>query len=210
MAESRIMRFAARLNLRFLLGLTICFQLFHLEPVRGAVFHGLGKLFGQDSNSVTAISGDGTTLVGKGTDNLGHEFLILDWISKPYRWSIQGGAELPESGLPEHRNDSYSSDVSNDGKVVVGRLGQHRAPTSLYITGEAFVWNEGVGLDGLKDPNTSMPTDSNASAVSGDGGVVVGWASNLRRFWQPGVSVDSRERYGVSRPAWDDDNRRIG
>ncbi len=149
-----------------------------------AEFRSLGNLFGEDITRITAMSGDASTFVGVGTQYLervpfsddGKFFMVLDWIDKPYAWTLSGGAQLPPGGLGDF-NDYGVSGVSHDGSTLVGRIGQHRGQAAIYISGEAFIWTPEDGLRGLHSFGNFDAWDSTATAVSGDGQVVVGLAS---------------------------------
>jgi probable HAF family extracellular repeat protein len=101
-----------------------------------------------------AITGDGTTLVG--TNNAGQAFL---WKSN----TVQLLGFLP-GGFT-----SFAFNISDDGKVVVGKGSSTRSP----FGDDAFRWTAQTGMVSLGDlPGGQY--NSSAWAISGDGGTIVG------------------------------------
>jgi probable HAF family extracellular repeat protein len=118
-------------------------------PVHAAqpFFMGLGDLPGGTFNSyATAVSADGSVVVGTGNTASGTE---------AFRWTI-------DNGMVGLGASSSASDVSADGAVVVGRWGS-----------QAFRWTQGTGIVGLGDFPGGL-FSSTANAVSDDGSVIVG------------------------------------
>jgi probable HAF family extracellular repeat protein len=103
-----------------------------------------------------AISGDGSTVVGTGSD-FGpgyHAGLVEQYL---FLGDLPGGQDYP---------DSYATDVNFDGSVVVGK----GSTASGY---EAFRWTRADGMQGLGYlPGGS--SYSGATGVSFDGSVIVG------------------------------------
>jgi probable HAF family extracellular repeat protein len=130
----------------------------------GPSFQGLGDLPGGDSESyASAISLDGTTVVGQGLSANGYE---------AFRWTAAGGIQ----GLGDLSGGTFYSAayaVSANGAVVVGE-GQSTDGQ------EAFRWTASSGaMTGLGD----LPGDifaSYATAVNANGSVVAGgaWPAN--------------------------------
>jgi probable HAF family extracellular repeat protein len=119
-------------------------------------FMGLGDLPGGTfASSATAISADGTTVVGSSQSANGTE---------AFRWTAAGGM-IGLGSLPGSNPYSEAYAVSAAGSVVVGR-------STAPLGTNAFRWENGV-MTGLGD----LPGGDNISAaygVSGDGSVVVG------------------------------------
>ncbi len=123
---------------------------------------GLGDLDGGYFESyASAISGDGTVVVGSSSGASGTE---------AFRWTSAGGME----GLGDLAGGSFYSmayAVSNDGSVVVGWSISGSGPA------EAFRWTEAGGMVGLGDL-AGGDFSSTAFDVSSDGSVVVGQSSS--------------------------------
>jgi probable HAF family extracellular repeat protein len=99
------------------------------------------------------VSADGTWVVGTGTGPSG---------PVAFRWSASTGLQVI--------GDGTANGVSDDGSVVVGGSNFGSGP-------EAYRWTAGGGMAGLGD----LPTGgfmSHATAVSGDGSVVVGYSDS--------------------------------
>ena len=114
---------------------------------------------------VHGISGDGSVIVGRARPPEG----TGSRSRAPFAWDAAAGMRR----INEPNEDGYfgagvAFDVSQDGQVVVGDLGDR-----------AFRWNEGIGMQLmdpsglLLDPNDPFPYQW-ALAVSGDGSVIVG------------------------------------
>jgi uncharacterized membrane protein len=132
------------------------------EAVRSRVGEstiGLGDLpGGEQSSSATAVSADGSTVVGSSWGE--------DWL-QPFRWTAEDGMTplglLPGATSPRGK----AWDVSADGLAVVG------AVSSSHGWSEAFRWTPESGLQGLGDfPGGHF--DSHAYAISADGKTIVG------------------------------------
>jgi probable HAF family extracellular repeat protein len=123
----------------------------------GTVGIGDGLNAAGHASEATAVSGDGTTVVGN------HEGFHA------FRWTQATGiADLGSLGGLD-RESAYA--VSGNGSVVVGQANSLSGP-------EAFRWTSTTGMVGLGDlPGGPKPYDvfySWATGVSGDGSVVVG------------------------------------
>jgi uncharacterized membrane protein len=166
------------------------------------------------------VSADGSVLVGTGT--------FPDFTGTPYRWTLSPfGVTLEVLPIDDRRPSPLSSnadgsvivgsnafgafrwtkvggtqslgaplslaaDVSSDGAVVVGTVG--------YSGGEAFRWTEADGLQLLGFLRGDV--SSSATAVAGNGDVVVGWSlgprpsppelPSLRAFrWTPAAGMQN-------------------
>lgn len=118
-------------------------------------------LEGLGIQAATALSADGTTVVGTLSGGYGQAF----------RWSAAGGV-VGLGDLPGGNFESTARGVSGNGEVVVGYS------ASQYGT-QAFRWTSAGGMVGLGD----LPGGSNATYardVSADGSVVIvdNWALN--------------------------------
>jgi len=113
-------------------------------------------------SSATAVSGDGSVIVGSSSGALGLQ---------AFRWTRLGGlAGLGWLTEVEFRN-SEAFGVSEDGSTVVGAS---NSPSGR----EAFVWTAASGMTGLGDfPGPWGGFSSEAHAASGDGAIIVGWGS---------------------------------
>lgn len=159
---------------------------------------GLGLLPGRSWSSARAASADGSVVVGKsapeafrwtaaeGMVALGFPGTAARGVSADgsvvvgtsttgaWRWTA-GDGMIPLGYLPGD-NGSEAEGVSADGSVVVG-VSSYRD----YIgTGrdEAFRWTLEDGMVGLGFISGDH-ADSMATAVSGDGSIVVGWSTSL-------------------------------
>lgn len=149
-------------------------QAFRWTQVGGIA--GLGYLTGdpEGENGVSyayGVSGDGTIVVGRSDDTGGlHSF----------QWTSSGGmvglGDL--SGPPE---SSEATAVSNDGSVIVGH-GEKQDPATgggEITAAYAVRWTSGPGsVNSLGSFYSQDGEGSNATAVSADGGVIVGYGSN--------------------------------
>lgn len=109
---------------------------------------------------VTAISGDGSTVVGA--------FLTTTQSVDPspmaFRWTQSGGA-VPLGPVPGAAS-SYANSVSSDGNVV--------AVNARESAGLAHSWTAGTGGYQLLPPVPILYSESRVAAVSGDGQAFVG------------------------------------
>ncbi len=160
---------------------------------------GLGTLAGDTSSIAFATSADGAVVVGEssrvtGVDPDTDEDII---VSQAFRWTgglMTGLGTLSLSVDPDDLPSSTARDVSTDGSVVVGASDYDTGdPDDPLASTEAFLWTAAdgmVGLGFLPDSDTST-----ASAVSGDGSVVVGQSGGQAFIWtaatgmQPLISV---------------------
>jgi probable HAF family extracellular repeat protein len=129
----------------------------------------LGSLTGSGRSEATAISGNGSTIVGSSSSTLPTAGLF----GEAFVWTEAGGMK----GLG-HLNaeaegfvGSIAYDVSENGGVVVG-VSSVLQGTGL-ASSEAFRWTESSGMVSLGD----LPGDgvySSAFGVSGDGSIIIG------------------------------------
>ena len=117
---------------------------------------GLGFLPGHQSSNATAVSADGSVVVGTSEDT-------LDGQTQAFRWTQAEGME--GLGFLPGADSSTATGASDDGSVVVG-----------YSGNEAFRWTAGEGMVGLGSL-PPVPNWSPAADVSADGSVVVGTSS---------------------------------
>ena len=125
---------------------------------------GLGFLPGGDTSTATAISGDGLVVVGSSNSTIYTS-------GEAFRWTSGGGMTALGNigGFP---TISTASALSYDGSVVVG--------SNIYAFGMfhtiAYRWTIDDGMTSLG--LLSGYTSTGASAISSDGSVVYGTASN--------------------------------
>ena len=136
---------------------------------RAQSFQGLGFLPGGNNSSPTAMTADGSVVVGDSNS--------AGFSNEAFRWTMTSG--MVGLGVLPGGTNSLASAVSADGSTVVGQ--------SAF---EAFRWTMTsgmVGLGFLPDGNTSS-----ANAVSANGSVVVGSANILNG---PTPSGDATEAF---------------
>jgi probable HAF family extracellular repeat protein len=115
-------------------------------------FQGLGDLPGGSfSSTATAISADGSVVVGYSYSGSGYQ---------AFRWTSSGG--MVGLGNLAGGSESLAYGVSADGSVIVGRGDS-----------QALRWTSGSGMVGLGDL-AGGAFNSAAYGVSADGSVVVG------------------------------------
>lgn len=120
-----------------------------------------------DFDRATAISNNGEVAVGRRRSTGGFG---------PFLWNVSTGIiDLGE--LRETPDLGYATDVSADGRIVVGGVGESLFATSYGGNPEAFVWSAESGVVGLGDLDGGSER-SFATAVSADGSVVVGEATS--------------------------------
>ena len=128
-------------------------------------------------SNAKAVSDDGGTIVGygpapgaSGDSTAGYE---------AFRWTSAEGM-IALGDLAGGYNHSEAFDVSADGSVIVGKGSVGFGSTDNNTYSEAFRWTATGGMQGLGD----LPGGyhwSEATKVSADGNVVVGWSSTWNR-----------------------------
>lgn len=129
-------------------------------------FMGLGILDGYNFSNSSAVSADGTTVVGSNFMSSGGQ--------EAFRWTSSEG--MVGLGFLPSYNSSYGAGVSADGEVVVGFSRVLPPPSPEELMDEAFRWSSSEGMIGLG----FLPGDnsSEASDVSANGQVIVGTSSD--------------------------------
>jgi probable HAF family extracellular repeat protein len=125
----------------------------------------LGTLLGGVDSEATAVNGDGDVVVGDGSEP-GYDWGIA------LRWSSATG--MTNFGTPEGWL-SRGRGVSLDGAVIVG-FSQYYPYAGYPTSPHAFRWTSGTGMVDL-GVFAGGNDQSHATAVSGDGLVVVGYAN---------------------------------
>lgn len=175
-----------------------------------AAFQGLGFLSDARFSDASAISADGSTVVGSsatvGTDD---EIFLSS-----FRWTAaEGMIALPKTGSDVPA--SYATALSADGSVIVGLEVQAGGAST-----QAFIWKDGV----IQSIPYLTPTNYGiASSVSADGTVAVGAGPDAFRWTEVGGTValplqlgeTSTEATGISADGsviagsyWDDNDDR--
>jgi uncharacterized membrane protein len=125
----------------------------------------LGMFSGDNNSNASAVSADGSTIVGQSfaVQLVGQGYQIYQM--KPFRWTASTGmvslGTLPGAAI------TNANDVSGDGSVVVGHA--HFSVTKQL----AYRWTESAGMQSLGDLPGGFES-SVAFAVSANGSVVVG------------------------------------
>ena len=127
-----------------------------------APFTGLGHLSGKLSSKATAVSSDGSVIVGFSSSP----------DEEAFRW--ENGVMVGIGDLPGGASSSAAFGVSVDGSVIVGSGTPAIAP--FGGPRQAFRWENGVmtNLGGLPGLPGQPPLSSDAFGVSADGSVVIG------------------------------------
>ncbi len=156
--------------------------------LRNGILTALGFLSGESSSQATAVSADGSVVVGLSGAQI-------------VRW-VDGIIENPGVPYEQYSSDYYNPMVSDDGKVVVGTV----RTTGSFV--ECFRWeNDIVTLSGVLPEMTitrahAMSTDG--STVVGEGVVAGGNGSSFRwkdGFLEPLTPVSGWT--GLSGTVWD-------
>ncbi|MCI0352053.1 MAG: hypothetical protein L0Z53_21750, partial [Acidobacteriales bacterium] len=134
-----------------------------LRAFRWSEGSGMSQI-GDDTSELaaTAISEDGTTIVGYSVGRYG-----------AFRWTDEQGVVLL-GGLPNGQESNVASDVSADGNVVVGQL----------VGPKAFIWAAENGLHDLQvllvenGANLAGWTLTEPQGISADGNTIVGYGLN--------------------------------
>jgi probable HAF family extracellular repeat protein len=143
--------------------------------VVGGASQVLGLFPGGLNSNATGISGDGSIVVGSGDEHIdvtGENTIQIDHNSLPFLWTAPSGMQqLP---LPSLADDGSANAISANGSTIVGQAGP-----------DAAIWQ--IDPRGIVNSNGQSPitlhtlgvlpggTYSVATAVSGDGSIVVGY-----------------------------------
>lgn len=128
-----------------------------VNPTNNSTFSSFAIDTNQDCSVVVGISNVGTTFV-----------------EHAFRWTSSGMVDL---GVPVNGGTtSRAFSVSSNGTVIVGDADFQRAGSFPGTIRQAFRWTQAGGFQNIDNP--AQPTLSVATAVSGDGTVVVGQVRN--------------------------------
>jgi len=125
-------------------------------PSDAATFLGLGFLDGSPESFATAISADGSTVVGKTSSFEG---------GKAFRWDATDGMQ-DLGNLSGGVVFAAAYGVSSDGTTIVGS-------SQSTFGAEAFRWDATNGMQGIGDI-PGGPFSSISRGVSADGSIVLG------------------------------------
>jgi probable HAF family extracellular repeat protein/predicted outer membrane repeat protein len=128
-----------------------------------ADFHGLGHLTGGSFSEATAVSADGSVVVGTSGTASGVQ---------AFRWTTsQGIVPIP---IPAGLIETWAVDVSADGKSVLCYGRKSDSPPYAY---EGFLWH----ISGATQPIALPDTNIIPNGMSADASVVVGtsWATGI-------------------------------
>jgi RNA polymerase sigma factor (sigma-70 family) len=129
----------------------------------GATFRGVGDLVGgQFLSYASAVSGDGTVVVGTSESANGNE---------AFRWALETGM-IGLGGLSGARFSSSANAVSADGSIIVGRSSSSSGP-------QAFRWMQRTGMAGLGELPGGI-FSSVAYGISATGELIVGESASAR------------------------------
>lgn len=121
-----------------------------------ADFHGLGYLTGGSCSEATAVSADGSVVVGTSCTASGVQ---------AFRWTaLEGIVGIP---IPEGLIESWGVDVSADGKFV---LCYGRRSDSVPYGYEGFLWH----ISGAIERIAASGLNVTIKGISGDGSIVIG------------------------------------
>ena len=139
-----------------------------ISQANAASFQGLGHLPGGSCSEATAISADGSVVVGTSCTPSGVQ---------AFRWTATDGiVGIP---IPAGLIKSWAAGVSADGNFVVGYGRKSDSPPYGY---EGFRWHVSGGMDRITDGGINVL----AHAISGDGSI----ASSTWKY--PWTSTRSR------------------
>jgi probable HAF family extracellular repeat protein len=148
-------------------------------------FQGLGALQPGFFSSATAVSADGTVVVGHGGVSIVLGNTETNG-SRAFRWTQDGGL-VPIGPLPGHRF-ADAAGLSDNGKIVVGtssagNLDRNGVGGLLRGTGSAFRWTEATGIQDLRQLLVDAGVDMTGVAlvavtgISPDGQWITGQAT---------------------------------
>jgi len=142
----------------------------------------IGHFVGGNQSTATGVSGNGAIVVGWGDVHIaayqenGESYVAVDYSSLPFIWSAANGMQrLP---LPFLAGGSANA-ISENGATVVGTIsGQDGSIAGLWqIDPQAYLGGGGAAPQFHALGFLPGDTSSVATAVSGDGSVVVGYSS---------------------------------
>lgn len=145
---------------------------------------------GSTSSAATAVSADGSVIVGYSHSPVGGE---------AFRWTAaEGMTGIGHLNLVPHWNESHANGVSADGSVIVGGS-----------DGAAYLWTADGAMRSLQEVlaqdfglDLAGWTLQEAADVSDDGNTIVGWGQNPAgqiEAWR--AHVPSIDKIGVADPA---------
>ncbi|MBH0179650.1 MAG: hypothetical protein HP491_17760 [Nitrospira sp.] len=115
-----------------------------------------------------ATSNDGSVVVGSAI--FGGAVHAFRWTTGPVLADL---GTLSSAGLPPVSSEALG--ISGDGNVVVGYTSFF---DGVFGSDEPFRWTQSEGMVRLGNLPSGLSPDGQASAVSNDGSVIVGWAVN--------------------------------
>jgi probable HAF family extracellular repeat protein len=134
----------------------------------------IGDLPGGDlTTRALAVSPNGRFVVGNSASANGTEAFL---------WSDTAGM-IGLGDLVSTSFMSFANDVSDDGTIVVGSRGTGRPGQQQHIT--AWRWTALGGMQALTDPTGVFTGRTIATAISGDGSVIVGVGTTAFAFEDP-------------------------
>jgi probable HAF family extracellular repeat protein len=154
--------------------------------VQHAIFRNLGFLPGYTSSQASAVSSDGSVVVGTATTAAGNR--------QAFRWNAQQG--ILGIGFIPGGTYSVATGVSANGTVIAGTgdTTDSDPPTSSV----GFRWNAGAGVQRVEVlPGSHL---CYAAGVSGDGAVIVGTClqvNNTAFRWTASSGSVPLDRFGT-------------
>jgi probable HAF family extracellular repeat protein len=126
------------------------------REINNSGMQSLGVVSGWSASYGNAVSGDGSTVVGRG-------FIVGGFLTRAFRWTPGLGME-GLGALPGDNGEAVAYGVNGDGSIVVGESG-------TGTPRRAFRWTP-AGMEELI--KVSGATEASASGVSVDGSTIVG------------------------------------
>jgi probable HAF family extracellular repeat protein len=138
-----------------------------------------------DQSEATAVSGDGTVVMGYCVHTTGPN----SFFTRAVRWVAGGGPE--DMGTFSYVGViAYSPEaMSVNGNAMVGGATWRSGPGASGYHYAAFRWNSSTGFDHLDALNGQRITDVYAYGVSGDGSVTVGASGTAPVAGSPTLAV---------------------
>lgn len=137
--------------------------------VSQASFTWLGSLPGDQISAVHALSDDGSTIVGSSYANPNSPTGVV----RAFRWTRETGLQVI-GDLAGGNHSSEAVGVSGDGSVIVGSSSSALSYSNHPYYHEPFMWSAGEGMKALGYLPGTNGRYGGATAVSGNGAVVVG------------------------------------